>query len=154
MIFRVTYFGSENSNHCVFILFLKSFCVKQHSIIDILVYAAYPVETGSLFKVSELPRITMTSWWMRWRLKWPASWLFTQRFFSGADQRKHESSASLAFVGGIYRWPVNSPHKGPVMREMFPFDGVIMVCLRTVSLHTLTFHLRHCIDEINQVPCQ
>ena len=33
---------------------------------------------------------------------------------SDADQWKHQSSASLAFVRGIYRWPVNSPHKGPV----------------------------------------
>ena len=31
--------------------------------------------------------------------------------YSGADQRKHQSSASLAFVRGIHRWPVNSPHK-------------------------------------------
>ena len=45
--------------------------------------------------------------------------------YSGADQRKHQSSASLAFVRGIHRWPVNSPHKGPVTRKMFPFDGVI-----------------------------
>ena len=42
------------------------------------------------------------------------------------DQRKHQSSASLAFVRGIHRRPVNSPHKGPVMRKMFPFDDVIM----------------------------
>ena len=33
---------------------------------------------------------------------------------SGPDQRKHQSSASLAFVRGIHRWPVNSPHKWPV----------------------------------------
>ena len=33
---------------------------------------------------------------------------------SGADQRKHQSSASLAFVMGIHQWPVNSPHKGPI----------------------------------------
>ena len=32
--------------------------------------------------------------------------------YSGTDQRKHQSSASLAFVPGIHRWPVNSPHKG------------------------------------------
>ena len=31
---------------------------------------------------------------------------------SGEDHRKHQSSASLAFVMGIHRWPVNSPHKG------------------------------------------
>ena len=46
--------------------------------------------------------------------------------YSGADQRKHQSSASLAFVMGIHRWPVNSPHKGPVTRKMFPFDDVIL----------------------------
>ena len=46
--------------------------------------------------------------------------------YSGADQRKHQSSASLAFVQGIQRGPVNSPNKGPVTRKMFPFDDVIM----------------------------
>ena len=45
----------------------------------------------------------------------------------GIYQRKHQSSASLAFVRGIHRRPVNSPQKGPVPREMFPFDDVIMV---------------------------
>ena len=43
--------------------------------------------------------------------------------YLGADQIKHQSSASLAFVRGI---PVNSPHKWPVTRKMFPFDDVIM----------------------------
>ena len=46
--------------------------------------------------------------------------------YSGADQSKHQSSASLAFVWGIRRGPVNSPHKWPVTRKMFPFDDVIM----------------------------
>ena len=44
---------------------------------------------------------------------------------SGADQGKHHSSASQAFVRGSHRWPVNSPHKGPVTRKMLPFDDVI-----------------------------
>ena len=39
--------------------------------------------------------------------------------YSGADQRKHQSSMPLAFVRGIHRWPVNSPHKWPVTRKMF-----------------------------------
>ena len=47
--------------------------------------------------------------------------------YSDADQRKHQSSASLAFVQGIHRGPVNSPHKWPVTRKMFPFDDVIML---------------------------
>ena len=46
--------------------------------------------------------------------------------YSIADQRKHQSSASLAFVRGIHRWPVNFPHKGTVTRKMIPFDDVIM----------------------------
>ena len=45
--------------------------------------------------------------------------------YSDADQRKHQSSASLAFVWGIHRGPVNSPHKWPVTRKMFPFHDVI-----------------------------
>ena len=49
--------------------------------------------------------------------------------YSGADQREHQSSASLAFVRGIHWWPVNSPQKGPVTRKMFPFDDIIMKCL-------------------------
>ena len=46
--------------------------------------------------------------------------------YSDADQSKHQSSASLAFVRVIHRWPVNSPHKWSVTREMLPFGGVIM----------------------------
>ena len=41
-------------------------------------------------------------------------------------QRKHQSSASLAVVWGINRGSVNSPHKWPITRKMFPFDDVIM----------------------------
>ena len=60
--------------------------------------------------------------------------------YSGADQIKHQSSASLAFVRGIHRWPVNSPHKGPVTRKMFPFDDVIMC---TALLCVLMLWLYH-----------
>ena len=49
--------------------------------------------------------------------------------YSSADQRKLRSSASLAFVRGIHRWPVNFPHKGPVTRKMLPFDDVILQTL-------------------------
>ena len=54
--------------------------------------------------------------------------------YSGADERKHQNSASLALVRGIHRWPVNSPHKGPVTRKMFPFDDVIMTQLSADSV--------------------
>ena len=48
--------------------------------------------------------------------------------YSGADQRKHQSSAPMAFVRGIHRWPMTSPHKGPATRKIFPFDAVVMSC--------------------------
>ena len=57
---------------------------------------------------------------------------------SGADQRKHQSSAPLAFVRGIHRWSVNSPHKWPVTRKIFPFDDVIMWNSSYVILHCLS----------------
>ena len=75
--------------------------------------------------------ITMTSYWARWRLKSPALRLFTQPFIQGADHRKHQSTASLAFVRGIHRWPVNSLHKRPATRKMFPSDDGIMVRIKT-----------------------
>ena len=46
--------------------------------------------------------------------------------YSDVNQRKHQSSASLAFVREIHRGTVNFPHKWPVTRKMFPFDDVIM----------------------------
>ena len=62
--------------------------------------------------------------------------------YSDADQRKHQSSASLAFVRGIHRGPVNSPHKWPVTRKMFPFDDVIM------QMYMLMLH-GCCLDYVS-----
>ena len=56
--------------------------------------------------------------------------------YSRRRSRKHQSSASLAFVRGIHQWPVNCPHKGPVTRKMFPFDDVIMVYCKLPNLST------------------
>ena len=80
--------------------------------------------------------------------------------YSGADQRKHQSSASLAFVRGIHRRPVNSPHKEPVTRKMFPFDDVIMqlgalslqICVPILNLsyHNYTIHTRSNPDSNRQ----
>ena len=57
--------------------------------------------------------------------------------YSDADQRKHQSSASLAFVRGIHRGTVNSPHKWPATRKMFPFDYVIMESVGMVLKYLL-----------------
>ena len=53
--------------------------------------------------------------------------------YSGADEKRYQSSVSLAFVRGIHRWPVNSPHRGPVTRKTFPFDDVIMFQLERIN---------------------
>ena len=65
--------------------------------------------------------------------------------YSDADQRKHQSSASLPFVRGIHRWPVNSPHKWPVTRKMFPFDDVIMCFKNSSGVEHL--HCRLCMTS-------
>ena len=62
--------------------------------------------------------------------------------YSDADQRKHQSSASLAFVRRIHRGPVNSPHKWPVTRKMSPFDDVVMMREQTRPLRS---HVTACL---------
>ena len=78
--------------------------------------------------------------------------------YSDADQRKYQSSASLAFVRGIHRAPVNSPHKWPVTRRMFPFDDVIMTVITTVIIFVLiitkhAYHNQQLKPRIVTIPC-
>ena len=75
--------------------------------------------------------------------------------YSDADQRKHQSSASLAFVQGIHRGPGNSPHKWPVTRIMLPFDDVIMWHdLLDVAIDLPSRDLSHCRFPISiQIRC-
>ena len=47
--------------------------------------------------------------------------------YSDADQRKHQSSVSLAFVRGIHRGPVKFPVQMASNAENV--DDVIMLCL-------------------------
>ena len=70
--------------------------------------------------------------------------------YSGADQRKYQSSASLAFVWGIHRWPVNSPHKWPVTRKMFQFDDVII----GLTLHTEYYKTQSIVSGTSAVASQ
>ena len=69
--------------------------------------------------------ITMTSWWALWRLKSPASRLFTQPFLVIYSKKTWKLRITGLCVG-------NSPMTGefPSQRasnaEMFPFDDVIM----------------------------
>ena len=67
--------------------------------------------------------------------------------YSGVGQRKYQSSVSLAFVRGIHQWPVNSPHKGPVMQKMFPFDDFIM------QNGQWDLEKSHCTSKVNSYTC-
>ena len=62
--------------------------------------------------------------------------------YLGADQRKHQSPASLTFVRGIHRWPMKFPHKWSVTRKMLPFDDVIMYlpALSQTMADCFTYH--------------
>ena len=134
------------------------FCIPQYTIFDLLL----KMRTGNMSDVRALA-ITITAWMAHsvvnttlWKttefgetiiilisLQWrhngrdgisnhqPHDYLLAVD--SGAYQRKHQRSASLAFVRGIHRWPVNSPHKGLVTRKMFPFDDVIMFFERVAN---------------------
>ena len=107
---------------------------------------AYQVH-GKMINIRKYEEITLWPeiWWhdatyheaghnltMRWRhnghgaSQIPSLTIVNSTVYSGADQRKLQSSASLAFVRGIHRGPLDSPHKCPVTRKMFPFDDVIM----------------------------
>ena len=112
-----------SSWYVAYICALCIYCILYMYIYCIMFY----VLPGAYSPVSHFISITMTSQWARWHLKSPTSRLHVYSVvYSDADQRKHQSSASLAFVRGIHRWPVNSPHKWPVTRKMFPFDDVSM----------------------------
>ena len=73
--------------------------------------------------------------------------------YSDADQRKYQSSASLAFVQGIHRRPVNSPHKWPVTRKMFPFDDVIMIFLVLCSTYVENDELAAVLTKCDYSVC-
>ena len=66
--------------------------------------------------------------------------------YSEADQGKYQSTALLAFVWGIHRRPVNSPHKWPVTRKMFPFDDVIMHWKYSYILVLVSLVISACIS--------
>ena len=102
-------------------IFLGIYCINQLQVwipnSDVLIWCIFPISIrySDIIMSAIASQITSLT-------------IVYSTFYSGADQRKHQSSASLAFVRGIHWWPVNSPHKGSVKQKMFPFDDVIMIC--------------------------
>ena len=71
------------------------------------------------------------------------------RWFKRRSKKKNRSSASLAIVWGIYRWPVNSPHKWPVTQKMFPFDDAI-TCKTSNKIIYLWTMWDHCVSNTSR----
>ena len=123
--------------HCIVCLLSVTFsvhvrCYNIHSMIQFMVFCFIT----SNYNYNDVIMGTMAS---------PIASLtiVNSTIYSGANQRKHQSSASLAFVRGIHRWPVNSPDKGPVTRKIFPFDDVIMFDCPGAS--EVTLHATYCM---------
>ena len=60
--------------------------------------------------------------------------------YSGADQRKYQSSASLAYMRGIHRWLVKSRHKCPVTQKCFHWMTSSCICGNQM-LHIICYFL-------------
>ena len=90
---------------------------------------------GFMYRCSA--HITVTSWWVQWRLSHRCRhcWL---NCFCGADQRKQQSSTPLAFMWGTHRWPVNSPQKCPVKRKKC-FHLMTSLCNQSAANFQLLF---------------
>ena len=79
--------------------------------------------------------ITVTSKWVWWHLKSSESRLFTQPFIQ-AQIKENIKALRHWPLCGIHRSPVNSPHKWPVRRKIFPFDDVIMASQSFTEIYT------------------
>ena len=73
---------------------------------------------------------------------------------SCADQRKHQSSASLAYVRGIHRWSMTSPHIRRITRKCFHLMALSWwICRRRSTIYshsyvTILWHNRDCIYNV------
>ena len=93
----------------------------------IYIYATYPAWREEMFDKKEwqyiyTARTNNISWFIHYSdviMSAMASQITNLLNRSFMHWSKHQNSASLAFVRGIHRWPVDSPHRGPVTRRCF-----------------------------------
>ena len=63
--------------------------------------------------------------------------IFSQLFVYVQIKENIKARRHWPLCEGIHRWPVDSPHKGPVTRKMFPFDDVIMLgWIHAITIYT------------------
>ena len=76
--------------------------------------------------------------------------------YLGADVRKISKIRVNGLVRGIHWWPVNSQHKGPVTRKMFPFDDVIMTNMEAKWMDITPFYANDSVaicHRLSLLPC-
>ena len=133
----ISYFQGEIGEHYLstwkLMFFISSF-ITLTLWINKLSYKIYPNSKKSMTHYDDVIMGAMAS-------QITSLTIFYSTVYSFADQRKHKSSASLAFVWGIHRWPVNSPHKWPVTRKFFPFDDVTMKYKEEFPSYWSTVHV-------------
>ena len=66
------------------------------------------------------------------------SQLFGQKFIL-ADKKETIKTLHAGAMPGFHRWLVDSQHKGPIMRKMWPCHDVIMVCCICYGLGLVMF---------------
>ena len=76
--------------------------------------------------------------------------------FLRTRSKKQQSSASLAFVQGIHRRMLNTPHKWPVTRKMFPFlyeirslYVYVRVCVCKLDIAIWSIHTEKCFSAVS-----
>ena len=111
--------------------------------------------------VTNMVHITETPWWVRWRLKSPASRVFTQPFvqaqiifFHAQIKENFKAPRHRPLWGefiGDRRIP---PHKGPVTRKIFPFDDVIikLTYIFSLPLQPIVFLLIIVSHRVGETP--
>ena len=106
--------------------------------------------------------IKVTSSWARLRLKSPALWLFTQPIIQAQIKENIKSSASLAFVCGSHRWPVNPPPIYISIALAINSNGVEYLHVRKIifsqySMETISLkwrpHGRDCVSNHQPYDC-
>ena len=119
--------GNELNERCTtWFSFRISVVEHIYQWLFLVYWKCYPLKWSALSRLSKNPKHNIDVIMGTIASQITSLTIVYSTVYSDANQRKHQNSASLAFVLGIHRWPVNSPHKWPVTRKMFPFDDVIM----------------------------
>ena len=90
------------------------------SVLDIILHSAFIVQ------LRPQKDITVTSQWVPWRLKSPASQLFVQPFVQAHINKNIKALRHWSLWGNPSVIGGFPSHKGRVTQKMFPFDEVIM----------------------------